>query len=241
MKRRKHLTAEQTEAAAVAKLGDQVEMARDIRTLPLATAKLQDAIAGRVLINRVKEIGKETAEPTVDEGAEPTNSEYRWFTIDHPAFKIWRPKLRQDEATGKWDIVKDENGEPVMERVPLYVRSDFEGPLRAVMSQDTGKIYQSMMDLKGKTMSVIMYSPLIHNAVEFGCAFPAMPGKAMTMRVYFDGYAARHGLAYSPAHHAAFLSGVVGGSTAGTAVAGPFGTVLGGLVGGVLGESLAHG
>src|SRR5262249_52696138 len=49
--RRKHMTAEETEAAAKAALGEGAELARDIRVLPLATAKLEDAIAGRTLIN----------------------------------------------------------------------------------------------------------------------------------------------------------------------------------------------
>jgi hypothetical protein len=40
-------------------------------------------------------------------------------------------------------------------------------------------------------MGLIMNSPLIHNAVEWGRALAAMPGKVLTFKVYFDGYKAR--------------------------------------------------
>jgi hypothetical protein len=40
-------------------------------------------------------------------------------------------------------------------------------------------------------MGLIMYSPLIHNAVEWGRALPLMPGKVATFRIYFEGNAAR--------------------------------------------------
>src|SRR6185312_2382461 len=85
LRQRKYSSAEETEAAAKAKYGDQAELARDIRTLPLATAKLEDAIAGRTLINNIKDIGKATGDETVAEGAIPAGSEHKWFTIDHPA------------------------------------------------------------------------------------------------------------------------------------------------------------
>ena len=39
----------------------------------------------------------------------------------------------------------------------------------------------------GATMSPTANSPLIHNAVEWGRAIPAMPGKVATFRVYFEG------------------------------------------------------
>ncbi|MDO8596634.1 MAG: hypothetical protein Q7R45_08420 [Sulfuricaulis sp.] len=195
MKHRKYMTAEETEAAAKAALGPGAEIARDIRALPLATAKLEDAIAGRTLINGIKDAGKRTGEETVVEGAIPARSkdlldgapENTWFTLDHPAFRTWRPKFKTDEITGKVEAVKDAAGDIVFEQVPLYVRGDFEGPLRAVLTTKSGPLYQTVMDLKGKTMSLIMNSPLIHNAVEWGRALPAMPGKVATFKVYFEG------------------------------------------------------
>jgi len=39
---------------------------------------------------------------------------------------------------------------------------------------------------------VIMYSPLIHNGVDWGRALPAMPGKVATFKIYFEGNVAKH-------------------------------------------------
>jgi hypothetical protein len=347
LKQRLHLTAEETEAAAKAKLGDETELVRNIRTLPLATAKLSEAVAGRSLINRIRDIGKQTGQDTVREGAAPDDG-YKWFTLDHPAFKTWKPKqgstsvdegfdkhmmeglekLAEDlgvphdrvaKIRGKafaWGLASrdmtvktrfagpetvlthelghiidykyglahmltrrgqsakelraladlryegiddvpesfkqyvrkgtekianmvhayvhmpdrfrevapetfqrfneflDEHPELAQlrkikpslvlgsrtmdvpttewERVPIFVRGDFAGPLKAVLSEKNGAIYNGLMSLKGKTMSVIMYSPLIHNAVEWGRALPAMPGKVATFLVYFEGNRAKN-------------------------------------------------
>ena len=191
MRHRKYMTAEETEKAGGQKFGTQASVVRDIRTLPLATMRLREAVAGRALINKIKEIGQKTGDDTVVEGHEPAQSEHRWFTMDHPSFKTWRPKFVVDEKTGKVVTAKDQNGETTFERVPIYVRGDFEGPLRAVLSQDQGKLYQAMMDLKGKAMTSIMYSPLIHNAVEWGRALPAMPGKVASLKIYFEGNRAK--------------------------------------------------
>ncbi len=158
----------------------------------MATAKLEDAIAGRTLINSIKEYGKRTGDETVAVGAKPIDSEHKWFTIDHPAFKEWRPKLKENAETGKWEAVKDADGNTIFEQTPIYVRSDFKGPLDAVLSHKSGELYKAMMSLKGKTMSLIMNSPMIHNAVEWGRAFPAMPGKVWNGKIYFDGNKALH-------------------------------------------------
>ena len=182
MLHRGNLTAEETEAAAKLRLGEGAEIARDIRALPLATAKLEDAIAGRSLINQIKEYGKRTGDETVTEGGIPAGSDHEWFSMqEHPAFMQWRPKFDEEKA------VLDEDGNTVFEKTPIFVRGDFEGPLRAVLSQKSGATYAAMMSLKGKTMGLIMNSPLIHNAVEWGRAIPAMPGKVATFRVYFEG------------------------------------------------------
>jgi GNAT superfamily N-acetyltransferase len=204
LRQRKYQTAEETEAAAKARLGEQAELARDIRTLPLATAQLKKAIAGRTLINNIKEIGKRTGQETVAEGTKPGPG---WFTIDHPAFYSWRPKMEEaDTATYRAAAEQrsgievppakipllDRNGETVWDKVPLYVRGDFEGPLRSVLTKPSGAAYSQLMNLKGKTMGLIMNSPLIHNAVEWGRALPAMPGKVATFKVYFEGNRAKN-------------------------------------------------
>jgi hypothetical protein len=186
MLKRKYLEAQETEAAAKAKYGDEAMLARDIRVLPLATSQLEDAVAGRSLINNIKDYGARTGTETVVEGAIPAGSEVKYFTLDHPSFRTWRPKFEGGKA------VKDAEGKPVFEQVPLYVHGDFEGPLRAVLSHKSGAVYGAMMSLKGKTMSLIMNSPMIHNAVEWGRAVFAMPGKVATFKVYFEGNRAKN-------------------------------------------------
>lgn len=179
MMRREYMTAEETEAAAKARLGSDAELARDIRALPLATAKLEDAIAGRKLIDGIKDYGARVGTEVVWEGTIP--NEVKSFTIDHPAFKVWRPKFG----------VKDADGNQIFEQVPLRVHSDFEGPLRAVLDQKNGALYSAAMDMKGKTMSLIMNSPLIHYQVVWGKAFPAFPGQMLTWKFYSEGSAAK--------------------------------------------------
>ena len=205
MLQRKYMESQDTEAAAKAKYGDQAMLARDIRVLPLATGQLEDAIAGRELINNIREYGKQTGEDTVTEGAIPAGSDTKWFTLDHPSFRTWRPKIGED-AEGNRVPLRDGNDNIVFEQVPLYVHGDFEGPLRAVLSQRSGPLYGGMMALKGKTMSLIMNSPMIHNAVEWGRALPAMPGKVATFKVYFEGNRAKNDV---PLMHEAIDSGLV--------------------------------
>jgi hypothetical protein len=213
---RKHMTVEETEAAAKEYVGmrealkgksaeeiqaaiDKVAVARDIRALPLATSKLEDAIAGRTLINGIRDYGKQTGTETVVEGAIPAG-ETKFFTLDHPAFRSWRPRLKDG------DVVKDAAGNPVFEQVPIYVHGDFEGPLRAVLTQKSGPLYGAAMAIKGKTMSLIMNSPMIHNAVEWGRAVPALPGKVATFKVYFEGNRAKKDVAVM---HEAIDAGLV--------------------------------
>jgi diguanylate cyclase (GGDEF)-like protein len=373
LKQRKYLTAGETEAAAKLKFGEGAAVVRDIRTMPMAMARIERAIAGKELINAIKEFGKTSGQDLVVNGAKDG-----YFTIDHPAFKIYRyrPDIKMTEAWDKhmWDnmlafaddigvetkrvasmrgrawgkayegkpavvtrfggpetilthelghqldfkyglvnkffggdrpvsdfilkrqIVKAEregnatraeeikkqmsingemrdlsdlrfegieatdyykkyvrkgtekianmvhayvhapekfkavaptayaeftrfmNGHPELARLnqikpsltleaggftkrppgadfdvsPIYVSKEFEGPLKSIMSDVPGKLYSAMMDLKGKTMGVIMYSPLIHNGVEWGRALPLMPGKIITFKAYFDGNVAKN-------------------------------------------------
>lgn len=198
LKKRKYDTAEETEAAMKVALGNsregelgleqerEVQLVRDIRTLPLALTRFNQAIAGRALIAKIKQMGQDTGAFTVSE-----NPNAEMFTIDHPAFHTFRMDMVRNEETGKWEPRLDQNGNPIYEKVPIYVSKEFEGPLKAVLSQDSGAAYQALMKLKGESMGLIMYSPLIHNAVEWGRALPAMPGKVATFQIYFEGNAAK--------------------------------------------------
>jgi N12 class adenine-specific DNA methylase/tRNA1(Val) A37 N6-methylase TrmN6 len=222
---RKYLEAAETEEAAKKKFGTEATVLRDIRTLPLATANLKRAVAGRVLLNRIDAIGKQTGQDLVVDGEMPVGTGFTWFTLkENPAFWTWRPKFTRKgedgqieanvDENGKIRPLLDENGDIVWERIPRWVRGDFEGPLKAVMSGKEGVIYRAFMDLKAKTMSVIMYSPLIHNGVEWGRALPAMPGKVLTFKAYFEGNAAKRGIPYygvgSHIAHASWLGKKLG-------------------------------
>jgi hypothetical protein len=190
---RKHLLTEESEAAAAKKTGKAALVVRDIRTLPLATMRLREAVAGRALINRIKEIGAKTGDETVVEGAVPHDPDRTWFHLNHPAFYTWRPKFIRDPESGEYVAQKDQKGDTVLEKTPLYVRGDFEGPLRAVLSGDNGKIYNALMDLKGRAMSTIMFSPLVqlHLLTEIGRAVPTFPMKVITTKIFFEGNAAK--------------------------------------------------
>ena len=191
VKNRKYLTTAETEEAAQKAFGDDAHVVRDIRTLPYATMELQKAVAGKALINKIKELGRKTGEDTVYEGAVPEDVEHQYFTLPHPAFKTWKPKLEKD-ADGNWKAQLDANGKPIFEPVPISVRKDFEGPLRSVLSSAPGEAYKAAMALKSNAVGLIMYSPLIHNQVEWGRALPVAPGKVFTGRIYFEGYKAKN-------------------------------------------------
>lgn len=182
LKQRKYLTTEETEAAAKAKLGDQAEIVRNIRTMPLAMARLERALAGRELVNAIKDYGDHLGIETVnDKGGDG------YFTIDKPAYKTWGPKFVTDPESGKTVAAIDQFGNPVMVQSQLHISNEFRGPLKAISYEKPGIIYGSLMGLKSKAMSVLMFSPLLHNAVEFGRALPVAPLKVATFAIYFEG------------------------------------------------------
>ena len=102
MLHRSYLTAEESESAAkslveqrMAERGasaeeiqgavEKVQIARNIRSLPLATARLEEATIWRQMINNIENIGKQTGQETVAVGFKPSDS---WFTIaGNPAFR----------------------------------------------------------------------------------------------------------------------------------------------------------
>lgn len=191
--RRGYLTTAESEAAASKRFGTRAEVVKDIMTLPLAVMRVRQAVAGRQLINEIKEAGERLGQQTISEGAAPADAEHSWFTMQHPSFFKWRPKFVTDAETGKTVPAKDQNGDMVFEKVPLYVRGDFEGPLRAIMSKPEGAIYRGAMQLKARAMNNIMFSPLVqlHLLTELGRAFPSAPLRVVTGRILFEGYATK--------------------------------------------------
>lgn len=167
---RKHLTTEDSEAALKAKKGDNAAYVRDVLTMPLAMSRFEQAIAGRELINTIKEVGLATGKETVNSTGGPD-----FFTLDHPAFTTYK--------------YKTEDGNTVAERTPLFISKDFEGPLKAVMSAKDGDIYSAYMLMKGKAMTAIMASPLTHNMVIYGRALAYSPLKVGSGYLYWKGHA----------------------------------------------------
>jgi ppGpp synthetase/RelA/SpoT-type nucleotidyltranferase len=201
MLHRSNLEAQETEAAAQSLVRSQMEkqgatpeqitaalekvkLVRNIRTLPLATARLEEASVWKDMINKIEMVGKSAGSDTVSIGSKPDSS---WFTIEgNPAFSQWRPKFEYKSGTENNPVVKDSNGNVVFERVPIYMHSDFKGPMRAILDEsvDRGKVvgsaqslYGALMALKGKAMTVILNSPLIHNQVVWGKVAEAAGGK----------------------------------------------------------------
>jgi hypothetical protein len=186
LKQRKYLTAEETEAAAGAlakqRGGEAAKLVRDIRVMPLAMARLERAIAGRELIDQIKALGKATGQETTSTSAGP-----QFFTIDHPAFMTYRPRFVEGEESGKMEPALDQNGADRLRPHAHLHQQGLRGAAQGGAVEQSGDFYKAFMELKAKSMGLIMYSPLIHNAVEWGRALPIMPGKVLTFRVYFEG------------------------------------------------------
>lgn len=195
LKGRNHEFLSDSEAALKAKFGDDAQYLRDIRTMPLAMQALERAIAGRDLINKIKQAGKDGGEDLVTT-SEPNNPEF--FTIkDNPAFYTTQPRILKDHAgdpildeNGKVQMVKDQDGNPVFDRVPLYIRKEFEGPLNAVMTQKNGDVYKALMGIKGAAMSAIMFTPMTHMMTEIGRALPLL--RTRIVPVWFVGNKAKN-------------------------------------------------
>lgn len=174
--RREHLTLEETEAAAKAKLGQDVAVLRDIRSLPSRLALSHRAIAGVDLMNSIEHVGKETGVDLVVKGDIPGMLQPgEFFTMaDHPSFRRW--------SGSGWQAI--------------HVSKEFEGPLKAVLTKPSPGWYKAAQGLKGGVMSAIMYSPFIHLAVELGRSLPVMPGRVLTLQALRDGSRLRRDLGY---------------------------------------------
>jgi hypothetical protein len=189
-KKRKHETIEETEAAIVEALGSDVSINRNIKILPLVTAELEAAIAGKTLIKAVREEGTRMGVDAVKYGTEDSTH----FTINHPAFREYRPRVerRPDGQTGpnggKWKIVKTDKGEPVFDAHQIKVHKDFEGPLTAILDNQSGPAYRALMKLKAKSMSAIMFSPFLHGQVIWGKVLPFQVGRTITFKNYREGH-----------------------------------------------------
>ena len=176
LKTRTRVTAADSEAGMKAVLGKEATLIRNVRTMPLAMAKLERAIAGRELVNAIKDHGSKLNLPLVTD-----REGDGYFTMEkNPAFRTWQAVTSKDVNTGK-DVT-------TMQWKPLYMSNEFRGPLKAISYYHPNIIFRGLNTLKAKSMSVIMYSPLIHNAVEWGRALPMAPLKVASLQIYFQGH-----------------------------------------------------
>lgn len=183
LKQRKYVQAEDTEAAAKAKLGENAELVRDILTMPLAMQRMGEAIAGRELVNQLKELGQVSGDEILSDSMKPG-----FVTINHPAFTRYQPDFITD-TEGKTFPRVDQNGDMVMQKLPMFINPEWEGPLKAVMSTRDGTLYRAYMLMKGKAMSMIMIAPSAHQMVIFGRALAYDPVKVGTLQAYYSGHA----------------------------------------------------
>jgi hypothetical protein len=199
LEKREQLTAEGSEAGSQ-EIDATAQLVRDIRVMPMAMSRLERAIAGQTLINHIVKLGAQTGMQT-----HSTGKAEGFFTLDHPAMTIYRYKTAEKATDGQADarilqnsktadptFALDKDGNPIVEKAPIYISKEFEGPLRAVLSTSPGPIYKAIMDLKSAAMSMIMFSPQIHLMVEYGRALPKtamMPGLGSSIRVFSQGKA----------------------------------------------------
>jgi hypothetical protein len=169
---------------------EKVKVARDIRALPLATAKLQEAAIWREMVNKIEETGKSTGEQVVSVGYKPASD---WFTIaGNPAFTKWEPMFEKNGA-----VRMGNDGNPIMVPKPIYMSSEFKGPMTAILDESSGvskvvpganSLYGALMALKGKSMTAILNSPLIHNEVVWSKVMEAAGGREwLGFGLYFRG------------------------------------------------------
>ena len=164
--RREHLTPEESEAAAKAAMGPGTFLLRDIRSVINGLSRNERAVAGTDLIQSIEKVGKDTGVNLVVKGDIPGMLQPGdYFTMNHPAFRTWTGSGFRD----------------------LHVSTEFEGPIRSVLTTKTGALYNSMMQAKSGVMHAIMYSPFMHLAVELGRSLPVMPGKIITLQALRDG------------------------------------------------------
>lgn len=173
-----------------------VRVVKDIRTLVLSTLQIHEAVAGRLLINRIDALGRQSGKATVSVGGRPGNIEpmsgVSTFTprLMHreygtvPELEAVIPFLPPPDNGEKWFTIEqspaffkwtfshvDAGGMVHFKNVPIFVRGDFEGPLRAVLKKQTTLATKWMRVLKGKMMTSILYG-VAHLAVILGRAMP---------------------------------------------------------------------
>jgi hypothetical protein len=92
------------------------------------------------------------------------------------------------EEGGKMVPATDQNGDMLFDAHPLYIRKRLGRPAAKPCFPQGRQIYKGYMLLKGKAMSAIMFSPLMHNLVIYGRGLAYAPVKVGTGYLYAKGH-----------------------------------------------------
>ena len=200
-KMRKYDFSHETEAAMNAAGG---ELVRDIRTMPLAMAKLEKAISGRELVNQIKDLGRAAGKDLVNDAGGPG-----FFTLDHPAFKTYGPRMKEIEVTEDELTARDyyiEDGK-VMRRVadPNAPGLDIGKELRSYRVHGDGSITQRVpvVDSDG---NMVMDSNHLYISDDFRGPIKAILSQNISNNKIYTGYMllkskAMSAIMYSPLIH----------------------------------------
>jgi hypothetical protein len=168
------------------KYGGDVNLVRDIRTLPRALAAQERSIAGVDLVKAIREYGERNGLAIITDHVAP-EKRGEYVTLDHPAMTDYRLATKEDPATGERTVLRDKDGNTIPVRVPLMIHKDFAGPMKAVLTKPMSELYRGALALKSGVVGIIMLSPFMHGAVVYSKALPLLPGKVATFQAYFDG------------------------------------------------------
>ena len=169
---------------------------QDFRTLILVVGRLSEAIAGKILIENLREFGNRIGQQLVATGEIPSSHSVDLKPITgvttstsnlrHRAFetieqaqdaasyipprngKAWFT-IKANPAFYEWQWRKSpaDPNQGQPVRMPIYIHPSFEGPLRAVLHEPHGVIYKGYRELKSKLLSTILYGVMHLGVVGF--------------------------------------------------------------------------
>lgn len=191
LRARKYTTLSEAEQAIKDSFGEGVSVLKDARVFPLVTAKLMKATESANLIKYIQQRGKEADVETIRLGDAPQG----WFTNpENPAFYKRVPRIARDEKgqvvtddMGRVELVRAADGKPIIDKTPIWIHPHFAGPLEAITSKPHSAIVKGLLDLKYKSISLIMFNPIVHNSVIYYKAVPFDPLGMLTFSSYRRG------------------------------------------------------
>lgn len=194
LKKRKYATVEETEEALQKIPGfEKAHIVRNIKANVAAAYQLEKAVAARKFVNDLEAFNKANGADVVARGFKPAEG---WFAIDHPDLMAWVPDLQKivdADGSTSYQAVRNPDGTTHFKKVPMYFHPDLRGPLTAVLSGKPSLLMRAWNAAKSASMSIIMFSPMLHNSVIFSKGVAAFKGNIpATVRAYFTGHSIRN-------------------------------------------------